>query len=162
MLKVLSGIAIILFSTLCGYVFAKKYRQRRLFFTQFYQFNQRFLNEIAYYRRPIKEFFATYSYKGEFNDFLKEFYENLDARSHSIGEYLLGFTFLKKEDRTVIEDYFYMIGKGDSFSQNAYFSSVKEKLFSLQKEAEESNKKHGDLYVKMGFLVGIFILILIV
>ena len=110
----------------------------------------------------LKNFLLPIPIRENLTIFLKEFYENLDARSHSIGEYLLGFTFLKKEDRTVIEDYFYMIGKGDSFSQNAYFSSVKEKLFSLQKEAEESNKKHGDLYAKMGFLVGIFILILIV
>ena len=46
MLKLLSGIAIIAFTTFCGYFFSKKYRQRKIFFAQFKEFNERFLNEI--------------------------------------------------------------------------------------------------------------------
>ena len=55
-----------------------------------------------------------------------------------------------------------MIGKGDSNSQKNYFTSVKETLSKLKKEAEENNKKYGDLYVKLGFLCGLLILILVI
>ena len=76
MLKFLSGIVVIAFTTLCGYLLAKKYRQRKLFFTQLKEFNERFLNEIAYYRRPIGEFIAGYAYQGEFNELLQGFFSN--------------------------------------------------------------------------------------
>ena len=164
MLKAVSGIAIVLFSTFCGYLFAGKYRQRKLFFTQFKEFNQRFLNEIAYYRRPIKEFFSSYPYKGGFGEVLTAFYGGLrdNASSVRVKELIDSFLFLKKEDCTLIEDYFYMLGKGDSSSQNAYFSSQKDKLAQMQSESEEICKKYGDLYIKIGFLIGLFVLILIV
>ena len=164
MLKALSGISIILFSTLCGYLFAGKYRHRRLFFTHLNEFNQRFLNEIAYYRRPMTEFLFIYSYKGAFGDLLKVFYDGLSENTSlsRVKDSLNSFLFLKKEDCVVIENYFYMLGRGDSASQNTYFSSVKDTLSLLQKESEEIGKKYGDLYVKIGFLIGLFVLILII
>ena len=53
MIKFILGVAIICFTSFCGYVLAKKYRQRKNFFSQMNEFNERFLSEIAYYRRPI-------------------------------------------------------------------------------------------------------------
>ncbi len=164
MLKFLSGIAIIAFTTFCGYLLAKKYRQRRLFFTQFQQFNERFLNEIAYYRRPIKQFIANFVYQGEFNRLLETFYAKTEEGS--LREYgLFGavdYSFLNQEEKRVVEDYFLMLGKGDSASQKGYFSSVKDTLSKLQAEAEATSKRYGDLYIKLGFLCGLLILILII
>ena len=164
MLKFLSGIAIIAFTTFCGYLLARKYRQRKLFFTQLKEFNERFLNEIAYYRRPIGEFIAGYAYQGEFNGLLQGFFSNIGAYS-SIDRRLFDlseYTFLTKEEQSVAEDYFLMLGKGDSASQKSYFSSVKETLSKLQTESENACKRYGDLYVKIGFLCGLLILILII
>ncbi len=164
MVKFFLGVAIVAFTSLCGYLLARKYRKRMLFFQQFYAFNERFLSEIAYYRRPIKEFVSLYSYQGEFNDFLADVFavreENLDER----GAFAKSekYIFLKEEDRKTAEDYFFMLGKGDSASQKGYFSSVKEILLALRKEAETEAKRYGDLYVKLGFLCGLLILILIV
>ena len=66
MTKFLFGIVMIAFTSFCGYLLARKYRQRKLFFRQLYEFNERFLTEIAYYRRPIQEFAAKYTYRGEY------------------------------------------------------------------------------------------------
>ena len=60
----------------------------------------------------------------------------------------------------MVEDYFLMLGKGDSLSQKGYFSSVKEPLLRLQNEAETTCKRYADLYIKLGFLCGLLILIL--
>ena len=67
LIKFLLGIAIVAFTSFCGYLFSGKYRKRSLFFRQLNAFNERFLTEISYYRRPIGEFATRYSYKGEFN-----------------------------------------------------------------------------------------------
>lgn len=164
MAKFFLGIAIIAFTTFCGYLLTKKYRRRKLFFTQLYAFNERFLNEIAYYRRPIAEFTANFAYRGEFGILLNDYFASVeDFQAIFIRKMEKDiYDFLKKEEKRSITDYFSMLGKGDSQSQKTYFSSIKEMLLKQRNEAEAENKKFGDLYIKLGFLCGLFILILII
>lgn len=164
MTKFLLGIAIVAFTSFCGYVLAKKYRKRKLFLAQLKEFNERFLSEISYYKRPIAEFVSRSVYKGEFNEFLRDFFQTREQSDYGVLR-AINFTdceFLTPEDRRVIEDYFLMLGKGDTFSQKTYFSSAKEAIGKQQTEADTAYKKYGDLYIKLGFLCGLFILILIV
>ncbi len=163
MLKFLLGLAIVAFTSFCGRFLAKKYRQRRDFFKQWREFNERFLSEISYYRRPIKEFIAAFSYEGDFrallNDYCLWVASSLPPQSiFKEEEYL----FLKAEEKQIVIDYFSMLGKGDSTSQKGYFSSVKDTLLGYQKRTEDEAKRYGDLYVKIGFLCGLLLLILIV
>ena len=153
--KLLLGIAIVAFGSYCGFILSGKYRKRKLFFAHLKEFNERFLSEVSYYRRPLKEFCSQYDYKGEF--------EELDKISH--GEKDVDFSgceFLTQEDKTVVADYFKMLGKGDSGSQKAYFSASKDRLSKLYSEAELAYKKYGDLYIKLGFLCGLLLLILMI
>ena len=164
MIKFFLGIAIVAFTSFCGYLLANKYRQRKLFFKQFNEFNERFLNEIAYYRRPIKDFLASYSYQGEFSDLLSSLFSAIKNRApiESIFSELSRYSFLKEEEKRTVEDYFLMLGKGDSASQRGYFSSLKDRLSVLQKDTEQTAKRYSDLYVKIGFLCGLLILILMI
>ena len=164
MVKFLLGIAIVAFTSYCGFILAKKYRKRKLFFMQLKEFNERFLSEVSYYRRPLGEFAAKYVYKGEFQNFLHNFFAEIDELSQSKEREITfdGCEFLKEEDKNLIEDYFKMLGKGDSASQKTYFSAAKERIVKLYVEAENDYKKYGDLYVKLGFLCGLLILILII
>ena len=164
MIKFFLGIAIVAFTTLCGRLFAKKYRKRRAFFNQLREFNERFLNEISYYRRPIKAFASSYTYKGDFARLLHMFFAYLEAgqaRGFEV-DFKSEFPFLRQDERQVVADYFFMLGRGDSGSQKGYFSGVKEGLTKLYNVAVEDCKKYGDLYIKLGFLCGLFILILII
>ena len=162
MTKFFLGIAIVAFTTFCGAVLAKKYRQRKLFFKQLKEFNERFLNEISYYRRPLGVFSQKYSYTGEFKEVLYGFLSIMDKSIITSDTlHLSVYTFLQKDDLIFIEDYFKMLGKGDSASQKTYFNSIKEPLTKLQTESEATCKKYGDLYIKIGFLCGLLILILI-
>ena len=162
MLKVVFGVAIVAFSTFCGYIFTKKYRRRKNFFLQLYAFNERFINEISYYRRPLIEFSSTFVYKGEFQICLQAFFDSMSSGVPFLADGLDKdiFYFLNSDEKATVQDYFQMLGKGDSASQKAYFLSVKERLSKLQTEAVTANKKYGDLYIKLGFLCGLFILIL--
>ena len=164
MAKFLLGLVIIAFTSFCGYLLSKKYHRRKTFFTRFNEFNERFLNEMSYYRRPLTEFFSKYEYKKEFKFLLDDYIQMLRNGQTSL-EKALGtadYDFLKKEERSFICDYFYMLGKGDSVSQKAFFGSVKESLKKQESEAIIMSKKYGDLYIKLGFLCGLFILILII
>ncbi len=164
MIKFLLGVAMVAFGSFCGYLLSKKYRKRKVFFKQLKEFNERFLSEISYYRRPIREFVAAYSYEGEFQSLLSAYFAALDERGQTGKFFIEGeeYAFLKEEERRTVEDYFLMLGRGDSASQKAYFSSVKNGLSALQVESETTAKRYGDLYVKIGFLCGLLLLILIV
>ena len=61
MTKFLLGVCIVAFTSFCGYFFAKKYAKRKLFLEQLKEFNDRFINEIGYYKRPLGEFISKYS-----------------------------------------------------------------------------------------------------
>ena len=162
MTKFFLGLAIVAFTSFCGYVFTKKYRKRKSFFSQLSEFNERFLSEISYYRRPINEFVSKYTYKGEFDEFLRGYFSNIQEPS-ALDNVLEDdmFSFLTNEEKGYIYDYFSMLGKGNSEAQKAYFSSVKDGLVKLKTLAETDVKRYGDLYVKLGFLCGLLILILI-
>ncbi len=163
MIKLLLGISVVAFTSFCGYVFARKYRQKQLFFRQFYTFNERFLSEITYYKRPLWEFVKKYTYKEEFNQLLRFFFYGLEKKNLFLKDILdkQEFSFLNQEEKTIVADYFLMLGKGDSASQKNYFSSMREVLKKQQEEAESICKKYADLYIKIGFLLGLLILILV-
>ena len=119
---------------------------------------------MTYYRRPIKAFVASYAYRGEFDRFLKIFFRRLENGQAQVCalDFKAEFPFLRNEERQTVSDYFLMLGKGDSASQKAYFSSVRERLTTLCGAAERDCKAYGDLYIKLGFLCGLLILILMI
>ena len=164
MIKIFLCIAIILFTSVCGYLFGRKYRQKRQFFDQFKVFNERFLSEVTYYRRPILEFLSRYRYKGEFHVLLEDFILSIEQESHLIDLCLKenDYAFLSQEDKIFINDYFSMLGRSDSISQKAYFSSANMEIEKKKINAQADLKKYGDLYLKLGALCGILIVILII
>ncbi len=164
MIKFLLGVAVVAFTSFCGWLLSKKYRQRKDFFKQLKEFNSRFLSEISYTRRPLREFAQTYAYRGEFKGFLFDFFRCLERSVPLEGGFCRRerYPFLTEEEGRLLEGYFSMLGKGDSASQKGYFSSMSDKLSILQQESEKDAKRYGDLYVKIGFLCGLLVLILIV
>jgi len=163
MIKLLLCLAIISFTSFCGYLLGRKYRQKRQFFNQFKEFNERFLTEVTYYRRPILEFLSHYRYKGEFHAFLEDIIFSLEEK-YSLDKYMKtnDYTFLTHEDKIFLNDYFSMFGRSDSVSQKAYFSSANVEIEKRKTNAQSEVKKYGDLYLKMGVLCGILIVILII
>ena len=163
MLKFIIGIAFIGFTTFCGHLLAGKYRKRKCFFAQFREFNDRYLSEISYLKRPIEGFIAAYSYQGEFDHLLQEFFLWLRDETFGInGLEWDGEGLLTVDEKQLVSDYFLMLGKGDSLSQKNYFSSLKDRLIKIESEANNEAKRYEDLYVKLGFLCGLFVLILLV
>lgn len=161
--RLILGVIIVIFCTVAGFLLAKKYRKRKQFFTQLYLFNERFLNELSYYRRPLTECIGQFAYKGEFALLLDLYFESIEN-----GSYILDvknnaeFSFLTNEEKNDVTDYFRMIGKGDSASQKSHFSAQQTDLQKRRSDAEKIAKKYEELYVKLGFLIGLFLLIMLI
>ena len=164
MLKVFVCIAVVVFATYCGYFLAKKYRKRKDFFNRLFAFNDAFLNEISYHKRPLKEFLKCYRQKGDFAVFSTLYLrglgdENLYADSHAA---LTEMGCFSNEEMQFILEYFSMLGKGDSQGQKQYYAGIKNRLNEYMDKAKTDYEKYGKLYVKLGFLCGLTILILII
>ena len=164
MLKILFGVAIVAVSTAGGYILSSKYRQRRRFLSQFREFNDQFINEISYYRRPIKEFLQNHSYDGEFQVLLQSYLAMLNQTTFHEAQILdlAAYTFLHENEKTDVLDYFRMLGRGDSSSQRCYFLSIRDRLLKYEADAVSQGKRFENLYIELGFLCGLFILILII
>jgi stage III sporulation protein AB len=164
-MKILLGVCIVCFTSYCGYFFAKKYRIRKLFFIQLYEFNEFYLNEISYFRRPLPEIVKRKKYKGAFLELLNDFFELLNdntTKKSAIYEKVEAYDFLTADEKGVIGDYFSMLGAGDSVSQKEYFNSAKNSLGGYKTKSVEDSEKYGGLFIKLGFLFGLTVLILIV
>lgn len=126
-------------------------------------FNERFLGEISYYRRPIEEFLTKHAYEGEFFELLCDFSELL-RQGNGVKEQFLNFAeypFLTSDETVFVRDYFLAFGRGDSGSQKAYFTAQKAALDGYKNKSVEDSKRYGDLYLKLGFLFGLAVLVLI-
>lgn len=164
MLKILLGISLVAFSTFCGYAFAKKYRKRKDFFLKMSVFNERFLNEVAYYKRSLSEFAKSCSEKGDFGVFAVSFLHGLGRKDLLVDckNALENMGYFSLEEREFIIEYFSSLGKGDSGTQLQYFSAIKTSLNEYIVAAKADYERYGRLYVKLGFLCGLTILILII
>ncbi len=145
---------IVAFGVAIGRFASHKYRQKGAFYAQFFSFNERYLNELTYQRRPLREFLLTGGFSGEFEGMLKAF------EGGRIAAFKLDF--VSEEERGEVHDYFSMLGRGDSRSQTEFFFTKKDYLREKKRRCGEEAKKYTDLFCKMGLLAGLAVVILIV
>lgn len=150
---ILAGL-IIAFCTLLGYFAAGKYRARRDLFAEWNSFNERFLSELAFARKPLSEFVGEGGFKGDFGKKVAEFSQKHDAESK--------FIYLTKEENAELKNYLSMLGKGDARAQSAFFSAQSKRLADAQATGEKEAKSRCELYLKLGLLAGLAFVILII
>ena len=153
-IKIVLACAAIAFCTLLGHFAASKYRSRRAFYGQMHTFNERYLAELGYSRKPLPQFLAEYRYTGEFARTV----ETLAVRREGAAP----LSFLSAEENKAVQEYFQMLGRGDAHSQSGYFSARRAPLAQKKEESEKEAKERGALYLKLGLLGGLAFVILIV
>lgn len=153
-LKILLSCLIIAFSVGIGYLAGNKYRCRRSFYAQFYDFNEKYLHELDYTRKPLPEFIKTFPATGDFRKVLDEF-----ARTRKTEA---GYSYLTQDEKRECGDYFSMLGRGDAQSQSGYFSARRAPLGEKKAACEQEAKARNQLYLKLGLLAGLAFVILII
>ncbi len=150
---ILSGL-IIAFCVALGYFAAEKYRARKKFFAELSALNEAYLSELSYAKKPIDVFLEERKGKGDFAKLLQTLQRH-EAPS------LKNF-HLTKEEEADCREYFSMLGRGDSASQRAFFSSKTSLLAEKKQAAEKESRSRSALYLKLGLLAGLAFVILIV
>ncbi len=153
-LKFLLAGLIVCFCTLLGYLAAGKYRARKSLFLQLYEFNERYLTELKYRRKPLTEFLEEQSFEGDFSKIMREF-----GKTRKADFSLAYLTQTEKEDA---KGYLLMLGKGDSRAQLGYFEGQRAALAEKKSACLREAAERGELYIKLGLLAGLALVILIV
>lgn len=156
MLKVFLCIFAVAACTGVAYLLTRKYKQRMLFFYNLDLFNERLVNEVSYTRVPLPAFVEKYEFGGDFKKMLDE------KKATDFGSENYGFSYLTADERKFLSDYFLLVGKSDAASQRTYLSAVRGEIAERRRTAEDIYKKYFSLYMKLGFLAGLVLAVLIV
>ena len=154
MISYILYVCIVLFLTYLVYFLSGKYRLAKKFYISWEQFHQNFLSEVAYTRRPLQEVIQKFEGKGDFSEFLSDY-----EKKHAVEE---NIDFLSKEENDFLQEYFSFLGRSDYLAQREYFSSSTKKLADFKQKSEQDAARYTDLYIKLGFLLGLIIVILLV
>lgn len=153
-MNIFIGIASLIVSTYIGFIFSKKYKDRKSFYCDFFEFNKNLRNEISYSQNTIVSILKKIENKSDFYKFAYSFYINKKND-------LCDIKYLNKDEKDLINNYFSSIGIGDKVSQSKYVDGMLEQLKEKKEVAELEEKKYKNTYVKLGFLFGLIILIML-
>ncbi len=151
-MKLILGLLLLIISTFISYILSDKFKKRRVYYQNFRLFNSKLKNELVFTKKSIVELID----KKSCDDFMM----NLNNYYQSGSEHST-FTFLKNDEIDFFYDYVKTIGNGDEVSQLEYVNAMDIEINKFLLEAEQNEKKYKTLYIKIGFLIGLILLIII-
>lgn len=149
-MKIFLGIFIVIFTTYIGYLLSKKYTNRREYYSCFSSFNKLYLNEIKFTKLPIENLIKRTG-GNLFTDRLRLSFQGKESE----------YDFLDKNDNDFYNNYVANLGVSDANSQELFVNNSIEFLKKCLDESIETEKKYKGLYIKLGFVLGLIIFILI-
>ena len=155
-MKLVLGIICLLFCVLMGKVLAKKYTDRRIFYSDFFEFNKKFRVEITFSQNTLPTII------GEISNKEGIFYKKLSEYFNANKRVDLDKSLFSEQENDFFIKYLNSLGKSDRNSQlnqiDSFTSEIESKV-SLTKTDEE---KYIKLYKKLGFLIGLILLIMLI
>ncbi len=153
-MRLFLGVVLLIICTFIGYIKSNKYYFRRLFYDDFLQFNSRLKNEVAFKQSTIKNLLE--NEKSE-TDFIKVLKTNIIFNQ----DLPFNINYLNETELKQYKDYVLDIGTGDKVLQMEFLQRVDEEVSKKQKQCREDEEKYKKLYVKLGFFIGLILLILV-
>lgn len=152
-MKIIIGIFFLFLCTFIGYNLSLKYTKRKIFYGNFFNFNEKLLREVSFLQTTIVSLLNDIDINTDFYDSLKHYVNTKEFKFDK--QYLL------EEEKNELNRYFKTIGTSDKIGQLEYLSSMDITLKNKRIQTEENEKKYRMLYIKMGFLIGLIILIIL-
>ena len=145
LIKIIFGVISVAACTAGGY-----WLSRRAFFLDFCAFNQLMQREVGFAKSTLKEIFAKADYGAEFTQAIRMFE----------GKKAIELPLLNKRENEFLQSYFRVLGKTDSATQLAFFNAQKAPIEGYLNTAKEDETKYRPLYIKLGFLIGLILFVI--
>ena len=157
--KIVLGVLIVFICVYTGYKLTQKYKKRKNFFFSLKDFNRKMISEVSFSKKNLLKIIDETDYNSEFSLLLKDFKLSLLNKGKTERKYLW---FLTEDEVKEVDYYLSNLGKTDKETLILYLKKCDEVFSEKLKKSEDDNKKYGSLYIKMGFLCGIMIFVIII
>ncbi len=151
-MKIVLGIVLICLSTLLGYIMSGKFSLRKEFYNDFYNFNNKLKQEISFKQTTITNIIKN----NDESDFYLVLNNYIKNNSFDFDK-----QYLSKDEIEYLHNYLKILGTGDKQSQLEFLGKANESIMEKQKESTENEKKYIVLYIKLGFLIGLVLFVLV-
>lgn len=156
-MKLLFGIVLLALSTAAGYRLSLKKKRRSLYFSDFRIFHREMMGAATFSKRSVLEVIGASKSRGDFNNTLAAYRDSLQNKK----EFEPEFSDLTEEERETVRLYFDQIGKGDGAVQERLLGFYTQKIDELCAASERDRERYAALYIKLGFLLGLILMILV-
>ena len=126
--------------TSIGVFLSAKKKKRMQIFSELYEFNEQLLINMKFSRRTM---------------------DKVAQNFKLIPDVLNGKILLDGKDGETVSDYVFNLGKSDALSQIDYLNERKVILAKCRDESAENYKKYSSLYIKIFFLLGVLMAVLL-
>ena len=156
-------IAIIVCSCI-GWFLSQRYKKRKEFFNSLIMFSNKLSVDINFSRAKLSEVV---------NSFDKVYSKNLCGIKENYLNYLSSKNELVKEklfdknvpatgeEKDLIFLFFKCLGRLDASGQTKEIENFKTRFIEMKDKADLEYKKYGSMYLKLGFIAGLFLAVLL-
>lgn len=153
-MKLFLGIILLIICVFIGYIKSNKYYYRRVFYEDFLRFNDKLKQEVAFKQCTIKSILDSENIDTDFIACVKNVFLNNN-------EFSFNQSYLTENEIRYYSDYLSKIGVGDKSLQINFLQSVNEEVGKIQNQCVSDEIKYKKLYIKLGFFIGLILLILV-
>ena len=140
MIKILILLAVVVLTTIVGTFLSANKKKRMQIFAELYEFNEQLILTLKFTRSSIEKIAEPFKF---------------------VPDILAGKELLSGEDGQFLSDYVQNLGKTDALSQIDYLNERKTFLKKYKHDSFNDYKKYSSLYVKIFFLIGVMIAVLL-
>ncbi|MDR2047007.1 MAG: stage III sporulation protein AB [Clostridiales bacterium] len=166
MLSVIAGALLFLGSLYGGVSIRHYYKTRARYFEELNNLCNLLIDEIIHLKTPLLKILKNFTSmkKDEFSKHTDAFAELLRREVLADRESVLKIldcAYLKKDERIIVADFFMILGRSHSDSQEANIKHYRNKFLEAGGKAEEAYRVKGNLAYKLGILLGIALMIIV-
>ena len=151
-MNILIGILCVIVCSLIGKILSEKFQKRKDFFSELSNLNQKLKSEITFKQSSLRDIIDNLN-----NETLKSYLVECVFNKN----YSINVVFLSNDENDFIKDYASNLGVFDRNSQLSFLTSVDAQIQTYYKTSREEEQKYRKLYIKLGFLFGLIIMVVV-
>lgn len=133
-------LAIVVLTSLVGVILSDGKKKRMTIYNELYEFNERLILNMRFSREGLENVASDFKY---------------------VLPILRGDNVLYGTDGRFLKEYALNLGKTDPASQIDYLTEKKSQLKKYKEESFSDYKKYGSLYIKIFFMIGVMLAVLL-
>ena len=151
-MNILIGILCVIVCSLIGKILSEKFQKRKDFFSELNNLNQKLKSEITFKQSSLRDIIDNLN-----NETLKSYLVECVFNKNQT----INVVFLSNDENDFIRDYAANLGVFDRNSQLSFLTSVDAQIQTYYKTSREEEQKYRKLYIKLGFLFGLIIMVVV-